>query len=200
MNQLPDAELMALIRSGDHSAFAVLLDRHTTKFFTLAAHSLGRHADAEDVVQSCFIKLWQNPVAWDPAKAKFTTWFYRVVVNACHDWRRKSQTVDHEELKESHYSHTKVASEEEGAVLRADEARQQQFLEIAIAALPSSQRDAINLAVYSGLPQKEVAEIMDISVKALESLLVRAKRSMHTTVAELLTAAQSNNLKSETLG
>lgn len=200
MNHLQDAELMALVRSGNHSAFAVLLDRHTSKFFTLAVHSLGRHADAEDVVQSCFIKLWQNPSGWDPAKSKFTTWFYRVVVNACHDWRRKSQRVDQEELSEGHYSYNKVPSEEESALLRTTEIRQQQLLETAIAALPSAQRDAINLVVYSGLPQKEVAEIMDISVKALESLLVRAKRSMQKTVAELVTATQSDKLESETLG
>jgi RNA polymerase sigma-70 factor (ECF subfamily) len=62
---------------------------------------------------------------------------------------------------------------------------QQRCLEIAIAELPASQRDAINLVVYSELPQKQAAQIMGISLKALESLLVRAKTGMTKSVNKM---------------
>ena len=172
-----DASLMRLVCSGKHDAFTEIVSRHTDRYFSLAFRTLQNAGDAEDVVQNAFIKLWQEPSKWNSEKSQFTTWFYRVVINACHDHIRK-------------YKHQVLASE--GAIEAASESvvseqsaleqnqmdhLQRQKLSQAIMALPSSQRDAINLVVYSALPQKQVAEIMGISVKAVESLLVRAKPS-----------------------
>jgi len=179
---LSDASLMEQVCSGEHDAFAEIVARHTDRFFALAFRTLQNTTDAEDVVQNAFIKLWRNPSSWNSSKSQFTTWFYRVVINACHDHIRKQKSsfsVDDESLE----SLVEPTSCEQEVLEKSQlEAFQQQALNDAIKSLPSSQRDALNLVVYLGLPQKEVAEIMGVSLKAVESLLVRAKRSIATFV------------------
>ena len=181
---LSDGDLMPLIVAGNHDAFAELVSRHTDRFFALAYRSLQHQADAQDVVQSAFIKLWQKPQSWDSSKSLFTTWFYRLIVNACHDHRRKNKRVMVVDSQVLEAAAGTAASEQCLLEQQQHIAQQQQFLELAISRLPASQRDAINLVVYSELPQLQAAEIMGLSLKALESLLVRAKRSMAKTVSE----------------
>lgn len=183
--QLSDGDLMPMVVAGNHDAFAELVKRHTQQFFALAFRSLQHQGDAEDVVQNAFIKLWQNPRLWNPEKSKFTTWFYRVIVNACHDYRRKHKRllgVDDNILEAA----SEPVTSEQNLLERQQQLNwQQQCLEVAINQLPTSQSDALNLVVYSELPQKQAAEIMGISLKALESLLVRAKRSINKMVNEM---------------
>ncbi|MBX2848303.1 MAG: sigma-70 family RNA polymerase sigma factor [Acidiferrobacterales bacterium] len=182
---ISDGDLISLISEGNHDAFAEIVKRHTDRFFALAFRTLQNKGDAEDVVQASFIKLWQKPQSWDSNKSLFTTWFYRVVVNACHDHRRKYKReldVDDTivELSVEPVTSEQINYEEQQIV-----AWRSKCLEVAISRLPASQKDAINLVVYSELPQKQAAEIMNVSLKALESLLVRAKRSMAKTVNQL---------------
>jgi len=177
-----DASLMKLVNSGKHDAFAEIVDRHTDRYFALAFRTLQNASDAEDIVQNAFIKLWQKPSAWDSKKSQFTTWFYRVVINACHDHLRKfkNQVLASEEVIDSVAD--PIASQQSILEKDQDDDIRKQQLNDAIRLLPSSQRDVINLVVYLALPQKQVAEIMGISVKAVESLLVRAKRAISTNV------------------
>ena len=179
---LNDADLIALILEGNHDAFAEVVNRHTDRFFALAFRTLQNRGDAEDVVQSAFIKLWQKPQSWDSSKSQFTTWFYRVVVNSCHDHRRKHKRILDVDDQIIELSIEPVDSEQITLEEQQQENWQRKCLEVAISKLPASQKDALNLVVYSELPQKQAAEIMNISLKALESLLVRAKRSMAKTV------------------
>ena len=174
-NDFSDATLMQLTCSGKHDAYAEIVARHTDR-------TLNNAGDAEDIVQNAFIKLWQKPSAWDSEKSKFTTWFYRVIINACHDHIRKYK--NHTSLEEEVIESIVEPSSSEQAVLEQSQTEdwQQRSLITAIKELPSSQRDAINLAIYLAIPQKEVAEIMGVSVKAVESLLMRAKRAIASSV------------------
>src|SRR4051812_27329411 len=89
-----DHELLALVQSGSHAAFSELVQRHTERFYRLAFRYLQNKEAAEDVVQEGFLKLWEDPGIWQPDKnAKFTTWFYRVVVNLCLDWQKRKRPV-----------------------------------------------------------------------------------------------------------
>jgi len=179
-----DASLMVLVCSGKHDAFAEIVARHTDRYFALAFRTLQNAGDAEDIVQNSFIKLWQNPSSWNSDKSQFTTWFYRVVINACHDHIRKykHQVLAGEDMIETAVE--PVGSEQVALEESQSEDWKRQRLSEAIINLPSSQRDAINLVIYLALPQKEVAEIMGVSVKAVESLLVRAKRAIAISVAQ----------------
>ena len=89
-----DHELLALIQDGSHDAFAVLVQRHTERFYRLAYRYVQNRETAEDIVQDAFLKLWEDPGRWQPERnSKFTTWFYRIVVNLCLDWQKKKRPL-----------------------------------------------------------------------------------------------------------
>jgi hypothetical protein len=84
-----DAELLQAIAGGDRSAFDRLSRRHLDRAYGVALRMTGSRADAQDVVQDVFLRLWQRPDAWRPGQAQFSTWLYRVVVNRCLDLKRR---------------------------------------------------------------------------------------------------------------
>lgn len=183
--EFDDARLVSLIKAGNNDAFAELVARHTDRFFALAYRTLHSRPDAEDVVQTAFLKFWERPHLWSADKSVFTTWFYRVVINACYDHSRKASRSVSEDSSVIEYSLPGVVSTEVLLQDKQDYSWQQYCLQEGMKRLPNSQRDAINLVVYSKLPQKQAAEVMGVSLKALESLLVRAKRSLANTVTSL---------------
>lgn len=178
-DETTDEDLMSLVVKGDHRAFSVLVKRHTQKFFNLAYRTLGNEKDAEDVVQDSFTKVWQRPKLYNPERgAKFTTWFYRIVLNASIDLKRKSKPVYG--LEEQMVDGDFQRQDE-----RIIEAESYQELEDAIQQLPERQQTALNLCYYENLPQKEAAEVMGVGLKALESLLSRAKMNLKETFVNL---------------
>lgn len=168
-----DESLMAGVKRRDHQAFATLVQRHTDRFYAGAYRMLGRSEEAEDIVQDAFLKLWNNPSIWKDGKgAKFTTWFYRIVTNLCIDHMRKHKRLTSSEVLDSF---------ESGDVLQdtdLQEREERAHLEEAIQALPDKQKAALNLCFYEEMSNKDAAEILDVNVKALESLLMRAKAGL----------------------
>jgi RNA polymerase sigma-70 factor (ECF subfamily) len=166
-----DAILMARVRQGNHTAFACLAERHADRFYRLAYRYLQHRQEAEDVVQQAFIRLWEQPERWSPAKqGRFTTWFYRVIVNACLDARKRRRIW------------TEVTEKLNDTALLPDSKLQkhqeQRALEREIQALPERQQTALNLCFYEGLSNQEAAEVMGVRLKALQSLLMRAKATL----------------------
>ena len=167
-----DRELLALIQDGNGQAFAVLVERHNERFYRLAFRYMQNKAAAEDVVQDAFLKLWENPANWQPERNnKFTTWFYRVVVNLCLDQRkRKGPVALDEELP--------LVDDRAPVDEMMMHAQEQRILEKEIAALPERQRSALNLCFDEGLTNQEAAEVMGLNLKALQSLIMRAKTTL----------------------
>ena len=164
-----DHELLALIQDGNGQAFAMLVERHTARFYRLAYRYVQNKEAAEDVVQDAFLKLWENPALWQPQRnSKFTTWFYRIVVNLCLDLRKKKrpEALDNDTL---------LMDDRQPADEMMMRAQEQKMLEKAIAALPERQRTALNLCFDGGLTNQEAAEVMGLNLKALQSLIMRAK-------------------------
>ena len=167
-----DNELLALVQDGSHPAFATLVERHTDRFYRLAFRYLQNREAAEDVVQDAFLKLWEDPGKWQPDKNnKFTTWFYRVVVNLCLDWQKRKRPL---QLNENMPLIDERETAEQ-AMLRREE---QRILEQEIAALPERQRTALNLCFDAGVSNQDAADVMRINLKALQSLLMRAKTTL----------------------
>jgi RNA polymerase sigma-70 factor (ECF subfamily) len=180
-----DESLMRLVRQGSHQAFAILVRRHTDRFYAAAFRLTGRAGEAEDMVQEAFLKIWQKPDLWkDDRGAKFTTWFYRILVNQNIDQLRKAKNMTGGDVLELIPDGRETP---EGETVLNDE---QQRLERAIASLPERQRTALNLCFYEGLSNAEAAGVLGVKVKALESLLMRAK----TGLKEFLNA-KDNRLK-----
>ena len=165
---LNDEGLMALVCEGDHQAFATLVERHTKMFFSAAYRVCGNAIEAEDIVQDAFLKLWTKPQSFDAGKGvKFTTWFYRVVSNVAIDAARKKKPQVGTDIVDLMSDPAAAADD----VIVMNE--QQAALEEAIQDLPERQKIALE-----GLSNKEAAEILGVGVKAVESLLMRAKKAL----------------------
>lgn len=167
-----DESLIYQIQEGSHEAFAALVDRHSNRFYRIAYRLVSSKDDAEDIVQEAFLKLWSRPNLWDPDKrAKFTTWFYRVVINLCFDHRKKKRLINLPEDIE-------FADENPGSDVLFDVHQKQAVLERFIHELPERQQVAVNLCFYEGLSNNEAAQIIGVKLKALQSLVMRAKTTL----------------------
>lgn len=171
MQDRSDEELVALAGNGDRQAYRVLVERHGRRVLAMARRMTGNLAEAEDVAQEAFLRVWQHAGDWRDRGAKFTTWLYRVVVNLCLDRRRR---VPMAPLEEAGNPADERPNAE--ATVAADE-RARRVAE-ALAALPDRQRAALVLSYYEGMSNASAAAVLEISVEALESLLVRARRAI----------------------
>ena len=170
---ITDEDLMLRIGEGDQTAYGMLVDRHLSLNLGYATKLLGNAAEAEEVMQEAFIRVWKHASRWDPArKTKFTTWFYRVVTNLCYDVGRKRKPQVNVEILET------IASDEASAdnVIAVDQ--RSQHVKKALEELPQRQCTAIMLCYFQGLSNREAAEVMEVSLNALESYLVRGRRNL----------------------
>lgn len=167
-------------RSSSHAAFTELVNRHALRFRKLAFRFTNSVADAEDIVQEAFLALWQRPDMWDGGKSvKFTTWFYRVIVNRCLDRARKKKPLPMPE-------EDVFEDESESADARMIRREREDRVEAAFRHLPEPMQTALNLSFYEPVPNKEAADIMGLSVKAFQSLLMRAKISLRERVMDTM--------------
>ena len=175
-----DEELVRQVQKGHAEAFAMLVTRHTDYLYRIVWRTCPDRHEAEDIVQDVFMKFWKQPKSYDSSRGtKFRTWLTRVAMNRAIDVTRKKKPVpDYDYLMQQSMDDPNIPLHElEEKVAKVE-------LEEAIRELPERQQHALNLYFYEDLPQKEVAEIMDISVKALESLLMRAKKTLFHMLAE----------------
>ncbi len=183
MDNIPPSEdLMARIAQGDNEAFEILVNRHQTSILNLIYRFIGDRTYAKDLAQEVFIRVWRAAKAYKP-EAKFTTWIYRITKNLCFNElkssRRKKWFSFHQsddqsgETIEDRLSDAAPSAED----LLLEKERSRQISE-ALQSLPDNQRMALILKRYDDLSYQEIAQILGCSVSAVESLLVRAKRSL----------------------
>jgi len=167
----PDTDLVAAIAGGDPRAARELVDKHLPRMVNLARRVLGNQADAEEVAQEVFLRVWKQAPKWKPGRAKFETWMHRVALNLCYDRLRKRREVTGGDIPEpiDGSAGPGEALHQKEVAARVNEAMQQ---------LPERQRAAITLCHHQGHTNIEAAEIMDVSVDALESLLARGRRKL----------------------
>lgn len=170
---LPDEGLMARIAGGDRAAFTALAQRYMNILYAAAYRLCNDRSLAEEIVQETLVRLWTKADSWQEGRgASVRTWLYRIAYNQGIDMlrRRKFQAS---ELDEN------IASQ----AARADDALQRQqtgrIVAQAVAGLPERQRMALILCHYQELSNAEAAQVMGLTVKGVESLLVRARQSLH---------------------
>lgn len=164
-----EIDLMRRTAKGDPAAFRALADAHLTKIMNFAYRLLHSQSDAEDVAQETFLRLWKDAARYEP-RARVTTWLHRIAHNLCIDCMRGRREQPSEMLDEER------TSLEPGGLL--DRKQVAQAVERALGELPERQRAAVTLVHYQGLGNIEAAEVLDIGVEALESLLARGRRSL----------------------
>jgi len=173
-----DEALMARVARGDERAFRELASRHLPPMLGLARRILGNAADAEDVVQEAMLRVWTYAPRWRPL-ALFRTWLTRVVVNLCIDRKRRAPWVELEAAGE-------IIDPAPHAGAKAERDERDRMVAAGIAQLPARQRAAIMLTYGDGMSNSQVAEVLDTSVSAVETLLVRGKQNLRRTLGRLI--------------
>jgi RNA polymerase sigma-70 factor (ECF subfamily) len=172
-----DGTLMRRVASGDDRALETIAERHSAMLFAVAWRMLGDAAEAEDVVQEAITRAWVKADSWTPVGGGLGGWLRRVATNLCIDRQRRRAFVSGNEIPER-------ADEAPAADVRIDEQRRAAAVAAAMQALPDRQRAAIVLTYYEGVSNADAAATLGIGVKALESLLVRARQGLGRTLAE----------------
>ena len=175
-NNLDDDALLQRYAQGDAAAARALTQRLTPKVFAHALRVLGDRAEAEDVAQDALMRLWKIAPKWRMGEAKVTTWLYRVTANLCTDRLRQKRGVGLDEIAEPLDPAPSVQAQME-ARERMD------ALSAALQKLPERQRQAVVLRHIEGLANPEIAEILEISTEAVESLTARGKRALAQALA-----------------
>jgi RNA polymerase sigma-70 factor (ECF subfamily) len=173
-----DEALMALTARRDACAFRQLMERHMARAIRLAERVVRGRAEADEIAQDAFLRVWTAAASFDPHVGRFTTWLYRIVINLSLDRLRRPM---HRPLEEA--GDPPAQDPEPVAVIIA--AEQRRLVAQALAALPPRQRAALALFHMEGLSGREAAEAMKVSEKAFESLLIRARAALRQKVETL---------------
>ena len=191
LDKLEDSALMALICERNHAAFTVLVERHSRKLFNVALRILGTPEEAEEIVQSTFLKLWRKADMWSPDKgAAPLTWLTRITTNACIDRRRKITPLPLSEDLQSALPDTHTPSPE--TKVQDDQTRKRVLA--ALSALSLRQRTAIELCYFQDLSMRDAAKFMNTTEKAVESLLGRGRAKMKDILLPMKEGSYANTI------
>jgi RNA polymerase sigma-70 factor (ECF subfamily) len=182
-----DVRLMRLIGRGDDDAFEQLIERHQTLVAGTVARMLGSNSDVDDIAQQVFIRVWRSASRYVP-RAKFTTWLLKITRNLVFNELRRSKRHAYVPMQpdpEMEELPVKDAVDQAPDALVL-EAELQRKIEEAILSLPESQRMALILRRYEDLSYEQIAEILDLSVPAVKSLLFRARTELRKQLSKYL--------------
>src|SRR6266498_245541 len=185
-----DAQDMARLVAGRDAALNDLMERHAEKLFHYLFRSLQDEADAADLAQETFVRVYQNRAKFD-ARQKFSTWLYAIASNLVRDrfrWRSRHRQVSLDaeneatgnDFRELLSGHEPSPSESLQAEERAEAVRR------AVAALPEELRLPLILTEYEGRSQAEIGEILGCTPKAVETRLYRARQQLRVGLGKLL--------------
>jgi RNA polymerase sigma-70 factor (ECF subfamily) len=146
----------------------------------LGTRLMGSRADGEEIAQEAFARVWSHAGRWRPlgggGNARFTTWLYRIVVNLAIDRKRRPVHAAMDDVDEP-------VDESDDGFVRIHRRQVSDAVTVAMMELPERQRVALALCFFEGLSNIEAGKIMSLSVGAVESLLVRARRSLRQGLA-----------------
>jgi RNA polymerase sigma-70 factor, ECF subfamily len=165
-----EMQLLELVQNGDPRAYRELVERHVRGVHAFVYRMLGSRAEAEEVCQESFLRLWQHADTF-VARAKPSTWLYRVAHNLAIDRLRRRR-------EQSHPTGIEEVPTSERPSLHLYDKQVADAVEQALAALPERQRAAISLVHYQGMSNAEAAEVLAVKVRALESLLARGRQQL----------------------
>jgi RNA polymerase sigma-70 factor, ECF subfamily len=166
-----DGDLIFRSAGGDRRAFDEIVVRHGAFALRVASRLVPDRLAAEDMVQEAFVRAWSRSADFDPKRARFTTWLYRIVVNLCIDQRRR---IRPEPMPE----HFDPADPSIRADAILEQSERDAILRSALENLPVRQRAAVTLVYDEGLSGVEAARILGLSPKAVERLLARARAAL----------------------
>jgi RNA polymerase sigma-70 factor (ECF subfamily) len=189
-NQTPSEELAVRVGEGDAYAFQILVNRHQTSILNLIYRFMGDRLKSEDLAQETFLQVWRSAKTYQ-RKSKFTTWLYRICGNLClneiKSARRKKWLQFFKNTPDSKQTENESLLDESPNpedLLLARERNQQ--ITNALQSLPENQRIALILKRYDNFSYEEISRVLGCSIPAVESLLVRAKRTLQKKTGKIL--------------
>jgi RNA polymerase sigma-70 factor, ECF subfamily len=182
-----DVRLMRLVSGGDTSAFEQLIERHQSLVAGTVARMLGSSSEVEDIAQQVFIRVWKSARRYVP-RAKFTTWLLKITRNLVFNELRRAKRHAHVPLQTEPGAEEFPLKDETNPTPDASllESELQRTIEDAITELPESQRMALILRRYEQLSYEQIAEILDLSVPAVKSVLFRARTELRARLSKYL--------------
>jgi RNA polymerase sigma-70 factor (ECF subfamily) len=178
-----DEALMAAVSARQHDAFRILMGRHMPRAIRVAQRIVRDPGEADDISQEAFLRVWSHAASFDPDIARFTTWLYRIVLNLAFDRTKRRPLAPIDEAAD-------VRSDEPEPVERVIADEERRILEQAMAGLSERQRGAIALFHMEGLSGEDSAQAMNLSAKAFESLLGRARAALKENVQKIQDAGR----------
>ncbi len=167
---MSDNELAKRARDGEREAFALLLERHYDLIYRLAWRFCGNAADAEDIAQDVCVGL-PGKLASFRAEARFTTWLYRVVLNACRDRSRRQASL--RTLAEA-FGEVSALTE---ADMR-DDADRRSWLHEALGGLDGPLRETVVLVVGEDMGHAEAADILGVKEATVSWRMHQVRRKL----------------------
>lgn len=170
---------MRRIGEGDARAAEALVRKHLPRMTALGRRMLSNAAEAEEIAQEVFLRVWREAPRWKEGQAKFETWMHRVALNLCYDRLRRRREISDPDaglfLADTAMSAADVIqARQRTAAVRG-----------AMDKLPERQRAAIVLCHYQELSNIDAAASLEISVEALESLLSRGRRALRAALSDM---------------
>ena len=182
-----DVRLMRLVSRGDTGAFEQLIERHQVLVAGTVARMLSSNSDVEDIAQQVFIRVWKSARRYVP-RAKFTTWLLKITRNLVFNELRRTKRHAHVPLQSEPGVEDPPLKDEMNLAPDASllESELQRTIEEAILQLPETQRLALVLRRYEQLSYEQIAEVLDLSVPAVKSVLFRARTELRLRLSKYL--------------
>lgn len=177
--ELHDDALMAGVARGEEAAFRLLVQRWEREVRAFLIHMLGSVEDAEDLTQDTFVKVHAKAGSYRP-EGKFRSWLFRVAGNLARSRLRRRKILSWVSFRPDIHDRSSGQDGPLENMERKDATRQ---VRAAVAALPQRQRQALSLHRFQGLKYAEIADAMDTTVPAVESLIQRAMAQLRQTLA-----------------
>jgi RNA polymerase sigma-70 factor, ECF subfamily len=174
-----DQQLIRAVVSGDRRAFRALVERHRAPLYSFILRQVRRPAIAEELLQDTFLRAYRAADSYE-GRAALSTWLFRIAANLCLN-EAASAHSRHETLEDTPESTDQVAS----AVDLLERKETGAAVEAALAALPPQQRAAVQLARFEGMSYDEIADVLGVSVGAVDGLLQRARQSLRKQLRHL---------------
>ena len=176
--QLSDEAVLDLLAHANEGALAELYDRYGRAAYSLSLRVLRDRALAEDAVQEGFLSAWRSAAAFDPARAKPSTWLLTLVHRRAVDLvrreeRRRADPLPEEETAQEGTAEDEVSLREQRAIVQE-----------ALGKLPPDQRAALELAYYGGYTQSELAERLGVPLGTVKSRMFAGLRRLRELLAE----------------
>lgn len=179
----PDESLVRLAQAGATEPFEELVKRHEKPLFGYLYHMAGSRAIAEDLTQTTLIRAWEKLETFR-YQSRFKTWLFRIAHHLCVNYVTRTKTAAQIPLNAA----AEPATEPAEAMRRK---RQTGLVQAALAQLPANQRACLVLAVYEEMDYRQIAEATGRTVRAVDSLLVRARRNLR----QMLQAQENDALR-----